>query len=178
MGLVQQVCSYWTCAAIINTDVVRKWGGFFDRYRCLLGEDVFLFIKLAFNERIGVTPEPHVIYHTEASDLYGGGTMGTCFPIPPYLEDPAELLDACPPAKLSVLKKMLAQRALAKAETLAKAGYGQEAIKLLDRFTQGAYPTEKGVLKVRVLAGIAPLLPQAGRLWHKAKALMHGRSVQ
>lgn len=171
LGLVHQLCCYWTCAALISTDAVRKWGGFFDRYRCLLGEDVFLFIKLAFNERIGVIPEPHVIYHTEASDLYGGGTIGGCSRIPPYLEDPAELLAACPPEKVFLLKKLLAGKALRKAETLAKGGNGRQAKELLNRFTRSGYPSAGEVFKVRLFAGIAPVLPTIGWLWRNAKIM-------
>jgi glycosyltransferase involved in cell wall biosynthesis len=175
---VQEICSHWTCAAVIRTDVVRKWGGFFDRYKCLFGEDVFLFIKLVFNERIGIIPEPHAIYHTEASDLYGGGTASKCFPVPPYLEDPKELLDTCPPAKLPILKKMLAQRALLKAETMARLGRGREARELLNRFNQDGFPCPKEVFKVRLFAGIAPVLPGVGWLWRNTKAVIHLRRVQ
>lgn len=169
--LVQQLCCYWTCAALISTDSARKWGGFFDRYRCLLGEDVFLFIKLAFNERIGLIPEPHAIYHTEASDLYGGGSLAGCSRIPPYLEDPSELLEACPPEKRALLKKLLAGKALSKAEHLAKGGKGREARELLNRFTRSGYPSPREIFKVRFFAGIAPVLPAVGWFWRNAKAL-------
>jgi glycosyltransferase involved in cell wall biosynthesis len=178
LELVQQICSHWTCAAVFKTDVVRKLGGFFDRYKCLFGEDVFLFIKLVFNERIGIISEPHAIYHTEASDLYGGGTIDKCFPAPPYLEDPEELLDACPPANLPILKKILAQRALLKAETMAKLGRGREARELLNRFNQDGFPCPKEVRKVRLFAGIAPVLPGVGWLWRYTKEIMHLKRVQ
>lgn len=176
--LVQQICSHWTCAAIIKAEVVRKRGGFFDRYKCLFGEDGFLFIKLAFNERICIIPEPHAIYHTEASDLYGGGSIGKCFPVPPYLEDPREILNACPTAKLTVLRKMLAQRALQKAETLAKLGRGREAKVLLNRFTGNEYPSARGIFKVRVFAALAPVLPAAGWVWRNTKAIINPKKAQ
>jgi hypothetical protein len=97
--------------------------------------------------------------------------LGACFPIPPYLEDPSELLDACPPAKLNMLKEFLARKALKKAETLAKAGYGRESKELLKRFNQDGFPASGEVFKVRLFAGIAPMLPTVGWLWRNAKAM-------
>ena len=46
-----------TCFTIMRTDVARKWGGFYDDYKCLRGEDTHLFLKLIFNEIIGIIPE-------------------------------------------------------------------------------------------------------------------------
>jgi glycosyltransferase involved in cell wall biosynthesis len=172
MRLVQQICFHWTGAAVMRTDIVRAWGGFFDRYKCLFGEDVYLFIKLAFNERIGIIPEPHVIYHTDASDLYGGGTINTYFLVPPYLEVPGELLDACPRTKRTILKRMLARRALPKAETLAMLGRGRAARELLNRFSRDDYPSRTEVVKVRFFAEIAPLLPPVRWIWRNTKAIM------
>ena len=37
---------------VVRTDVVRRWGGFFDRGRCVYGEDSFLWLKVLLNERV------------------------------------------------------------------------------------------------------------------------------
>jgi len=170
LELVQKIlCFHWTCAAIMRTDVVRKWGGFFDRYKCLFGEDVYLFLKLIFNERIGIIPEPHAIYHTEASDLYGGATKKILFPTAPYLEDPTELFSSCPSEKLHLMKQELAWKALSTAEVLAKCGRGKESLELLNRFNQNGYPASREVRKVRFMAEIAPLLPAIGWVWRNTK---------
>jgi glycosyltransferase involved in cell wall biosynthesis len=171
--LVQQILSFiCTCAILIRTDIARKWGGFFDSYKCLYGEDVYLVLKLLFNERIGIIPEPHVIYHTEASDLYGGSTKNIIFPTAPYLEDPSDVLASCPPATRHILKELLSIRALRKAESLAKWGLGKEAMELLNRFNQNGYPSQKEVSKVRFFASIAPLLPTIRWFWRNTKSMI------
>lgn len=179
--LVRSIISFhWTCAAIMRTDIVRRWGCFFDQYKCLFGEDVYLFLKLIFNERIGIIPKPLAIYHTEASDLYGGGTVSKkIFPIDPFLEDPDEILASCPQSKLHILKKELAMRAIARAYSMAMLGKGREALKLLSRFTGNGYPFIEGTTRIRFFARVAPLLPTARWIWRKIKLVaLFGRRQQ
>jgi glycosyltransferase involved in cell wall biosynthesis len=178
--LLRQILTFhWTCAAVMRTDVARKWGGFFDKYKCLFGEDVYFFLKLILNERLGIIPEPHAIYHVEASDLYGGGAKKKFFPTHPYLEDPSDVIASCPAAKLHILKEFLVERALKKAESLAKLGKGREAKELLNRFHNNGYPYFEEFRKVRLMAEIAPALPALRWLWRNTKAMMGiGRQIE
>ena len=162
--LVYQLCHHWTCASIMRTDVVRQWGGFFTKFKCFYHEDVFLFTKLAFNETIGVIPEPHVVYHTEASDLYGGGSKVKMSPSA-VLENPEDLLNACPLVKLPLLKRLLAEKALSHAIRWAKLGYGQEARRLIRRFHQGGHLSTQKAFQGKFIAGFAPVLPSVRRIW-------------
>jgi glycosyltransferase involved in cell wall biosynthesis len=168
LKLVHQLCHHWGCATLMRTDIVRKWGGFFSKFKCLYHEDVFLFIKLAFNEKMGVIPEPHVIYHTEASDLYGGGYKVKVSPSA-ILENPEELMDACPPLKVPLLKRLLAERALSNAVRWAKLGYGQDAKRLVQRFHQDGYLSAKEAFKGRSIAYLAPVLPSVRWMWRKIR---------
>jgi glycosyltransferase involved in cell wall biosynthesis len=171
---------HWTCATIVRSDVIRQSGGFFDRHKCLYGEDVYLFLKLMFNERIGIIPEPLAIYHTEASHLYGGGSLirNSSF-IAPYLEYPEEMLASCPQSTLHIMKKELATIAIGKARNLAMLGRKREATELLERFTRNGYPHIKGTLSVRLLVIVSPLLPAARRVWRAAKSMAAlGRAQQ
>ena len=168
LRLVHQLCHHWVCATIMRTDVVRKWGGFFSKYKCFFHEDVFLSIKLAFNETIGVIPEPHVIYHTDASNLYGGGSIVNIQPSPVF-EDVEDLLDACPPQTLPLLKRFLAQKAIGTGLRLAKLGYGKDAKRLIQRFHQEGFLSANEARKGRVIANFAPLLPSIRWIWRKMK---------
>jgi hypothetical protein len=155
---------------IMKTDVARKWGGFFDRYKCLGGEDIYLSLKLWFNERIGIITSPHAIYHTEASDLSGRGYHPSK-QIAPYLMDPTEIIDSCPRDKRHILKELLARMAMDRAENLAKYGRGREARELVDRF-RGMYRMELNQkLKLDLLIRMAPALPAVRRIWKHAKLL-------
>jgi hypothetical protein len=168
LALVKQLCHHWICATIMRADTIRKWGGFFDQFKCFFHEDVYLTIKLAFNETIGLIPEPHVIYHTEASDLYGGGSLVAALPRSPVMERPESLLDACPSLKLPLLKTYLADKALSHALRLAKLGRGKDATILTQRFHQAGCLSVKDGLTGRFYANLAPVLPSVRWVWKKA----------
>ncbi len=163
------------CFAIMRAEVARRLGGFFDRDRCVCGEDEDLLLKLVFNERFGVLTESHGFYHTEASELWGGER--TLPPLEPFMVDPGEIVASCPPQKRVVLQKSLALRALARARTRALWGRSDEARELLDRFCRKGYPDPKLVFKVRLLAEIAPMLPAVRWLWRCAKSTGHRLST-
>jgi glycosyltransferase involved in cell wall biosynthesis len=173
VGLVRELVAFSTvCFAVMRTETVRRWGGFFDRNRCVRGEDSYLFYKLIFNERIGIIPEPHGIYHTEASDLYGGGSKNL-FAIAPFLKDPGEIIASCPSSKRHILREILAIRALADAESLAKCGRGREAEDLLNSFVKNYCGSPKGVFRTRLLIRLAPAMPAVRWVWRQTRLLMN-----
>lgn len=157
------------CTAIIRTEVARKWGGFFDRYRCLRGEDKHLFYKIVFNERIGVIRQPMGFYHTEASSLYGGGKM-LAFEMEPHMADDSDLMDACPESKRNVMGGLLADMTVAAVRTLALRGQAKEAKTLLRRLlrnNRGPGPVEK--MKLLLLVEASRAFPCVRPAWHAAK---------
>jgi glycosyltransferase involved in cell wall biosynthesis len=157
---------------IMRTETARKWGGFFDRYKCISGEDRYLSLKLWFNERMGIITEPHGIYHTEASDLSSYGHKNQANKqLAPYLIDPTDILDSCPKDKRHLLKKLLAKMAAERAEQLAKFGRGREARKLVDRFRGMWDANLKQKLRLELLIMTAPALPAVRGLWKLRKSL-------
>ena len=170
VALVRRLVTFGSvsCFAVMRTDAVRRLGGFFDRYRCLCGEDEDLLIRLIFHERIGVIPEPLGYYHTDASALWGGYRKSLP-PLEPFLIEPKAMIEACPPEKRLLVARMLALRGLAAARTRALLGRGREARELLDRFNGKGFPDPRSVYEVRLLAAIAPILPAARwvRRWVK-----------
>jgi glycosyltransferase involved in cell wall biosynthesis len=158
-----------TCSAVMRTDVVRKWGGFFDAYKCLLGEDKYLFMKLLFNERFGIIDQPLVVYHTDASELWGNGNLGSsALTLEPFLEQPDRIIEACPLDTRHILRRHLLSWALNKSETYAKLGHKREAVALLDRFVNKDYPHTRRVAWVRLLTRLSPILPWLRKLRHLA----------
>jgi glycosyltransferase involved in cell wall biosynthesis len=164
--------SIWTCTSIIRTDVVNNLGGFYDRYRCVFGEDVFLFYKILFNERIGIISKPLGIYHTEASDLYGGGMRNIILPVPPYLEDPTDILNVCPANKLHILKDLLVIKAFIKVIDLANKGQTDEAKHLFKRFYGISNKSLKQFLKVLIYIKLSPALPVLIRFKQSCKSVI------
>lgn len=39
------------CFAIIRTDVARKWGGYYDKFKCIRGEDSFFFSNFSLTKK-------------------------------------------------------------------------------------------------------------------------------
>src|SRR5262249_46945037 len=127
--LLAYLCPWNTVA---RAEILRGWGGFFDRTKCLYAEDAYLWLKVLLNEKVAVNLEPLVRYHTEASDL--SGNLSGPRPIEPFLEDPSEIEGACPSSLQDLLREMLAIRAAKTACMLAYWGQWREARDLLARF--------------------------------------------
>jgi glycosyltransferase involved in cell wall biosynthesis len=164
--LIQQIIKLiWTCTAIIKTDIAKKWGGFFDHYKCLLGEDRYFFYKLLFNERFFIVPEPHAIYHREASDL-SNFNHNMVKLLCPHLSDPSEILAHCPPSKRYLLIKLLEIIAFEEAIFLVKSGRGKEARELIKRFQNHS---SVSYYYVRLFSLFAHILPPIRRFWLSIK---------
>lgn len=157
--------------SVIKTAVARKWGGYFDRFKCLRGEDAYFFLKLLFNEKLCIIPEPHGLYHMEASELCGC-SFETAPPLEPYLTDYEDLIDCCPSAKRHALKGFLSLRALDRAITYSKVGDKGMATALLDRFCANGRTYNKKILMARFLAKVSPMLPSARRNWRSIKSIL------
>jgi hypothetical protein len=171
VNLVNKIVSFiWTCSAIMRTQVAIKWGGFFDRYKCLLGEDKYLFIKLLFNEPFGIINEPLAVYHRDASELYGDQNKNI-LTLEPFLENPGEILTFCPPSTRRLLREHLLWWALRKAGMYSKLGHGQKARSVLRRFSTYSKRC-KTFRKPWLLSVAAPVLPALRNVWHSARTLI------
>jgi glycosyltransferase involved in cell wall biosynthesis len=153
---------------IMRADSARKWGGFYDRHKCIHGEDRYFFYKLLFNERVGIINEPLGIYHREASDL----TVCDYKTTPgPYLIDPSEIIAACPLEKRDILRELLAIHAIRSANFRAKCGQGKLAREILERFLTENYSYPKDVYKVRFFIMISPILPTVRLFWSYIRSI-------
>ncbi|MBA4373993.1 MAG: glycosyltransferase family 2 protein [Thermodesulfovibrio sp.] len=161
IALLRNIVNFiWTCTAVMRTDMVRKWGGFFGQYKCLTGEDRYLFLKILFNERIGLIPEHYGIYHIEASDLCHG--PGPCpDPVPPYLADCSDIAAYCPESKRDLLYELLTSLALEKAMLLTYSGQTEDAKALINRFSGNAWRNPMRFAVVSLLVQLSPLVPAA-----------------
>lgn len=158
----------WTSATIARTDTVKRWGGFFDRFKCLQGEDWHLQIKLIFNERIVVIPEAHSLYHTESSDLYGGGDINNQNPELTIL-DLDDLLNSCPESKRHLLIKILLRKVLGASMSIALKGNRKKAREVLSSIYPLYHTDRKKFIMARIIAEIAPILPFVHWIWRKIK---------
>ena len=133
-SLVVNMLAYMSpCSTLTRTEVIRKWGGFYDREKCAFGEDAFLWLKVLLNETVAFNLKPLVQFHREASGL--SKNLNGARPIEPFLEDPREIEAACPPALRNLLSQVLAIRAAKTACVLGYWGHWREAHSIMHRFT-------------------------------------------
>ena len=151
------------CFAIMRKDTARNLGGYFDRFKCLMGEDTYFLLKLLFNERIYIIPEPHGLYHREASELYGCNTSDAGSSLQPYFTDPEEIISCCPRHNRDILSKYLSMKALNCAVTYCKLGEKEKALELIDRCCRNGHFSMR-TKALRLLAEVAPLLPSVRKL--------------
>jgi hypothetical protein len=147
-------------STVCRAEVLRKWGGFYERDRCLYAEDAFLWLKLLLNEQVAFHFEPLVRFHTEASAL--SKNLPGARPVEPFLIHPEEIESASPARLRPLLARVLAIRAFKTACVLGYWGRWREAGELVRRFRlPGAWRLP---FYAPALAASTPLGAAAGRL--------------
>jgi hypothetical protein len=132
-SLAIALLAYMTpCTTVARTEVLRKYGGFYERDHCAYGEDAHLWLKLLLNESVSVNLKPLARIHFEAS----GATQmrRSVRPVEPFLRDPNEIRSSCPPPLRELLARILAIRALKTACMLGYWGRWREAREIVKRF--------------------------------------------
>jgi hypothetical protein len=81
-----------TCSTVCTVDLLSKYGFFYEKEKCVYGEDAYLMLKVLLNEKVLISLFPQVIIHKEHSEL-SSNNEGTR-PIPPYLLQPDEIIAA------------------------------------------------------------------------------------
>ncbi len=122
-------------ATVVRTDVIRKWGGFYEN-RCIYGEDSFLWLKVLLNEQVAYTLRETMAIHREASDLNLRMRHNKPRPIEPFLADPEALIKVCPPNLLPLLRDFFTLRAFKTACAWGYVGQWQRAAEIRRQFRQ------------------------------------------
>ncbi|MCA1619132.1 MAG: glycosyltransferase family 2 protein [Acidobacteria bacterium] len=131
-AVVRMLAYMSPCTTLARADAVRRWGGFYERGRCLYAEDAHLWLKVLLNERVAFRLEPLARFHQDASGL--SKNLPGARPVEPFLEHPEEIEAACPPELRPLLARVLAARALKTACVLGYWGRWREAGALARRF--------------------------------------------
>jgi len=121
-------------STVAKTELVRKWGGFYENH-CTYGEDSFLWLKFLLRERAAISMRETMAIHREASGLNFPGQK-KARPVEPYLEHPEELMEICPPHLLPLLRNFFTLRAFKAACVLGYFGEWQRAAQLRRKFRQ------------------------------------------
>jgi glycosyltransferase involved in cell wall biosynthesis len=167
-SLVVSILAFMSpCSTIARTDVVRRFGGFFDRYRCLYAEDAHLWLKFLLNEAVIIDLEPRVRFHRDASDL--SANLAGARPVEPFLDDPTDILRATPRHLAPLLQRVLAIRAYKTACVLGYWGDWRGAGALRRRFAAPSWPPLPYQFASRVCS--TPLGAVLGSSWRRLRGL-------
>ena len=151
--------SFMTSISLVITraDFISA-GGFYDKNRCICGEDEYLWIKLALNYDFYIEKTEKAIYHIENSDLGYNLRLNS---VQAALIDPGGLLAMCPNHNIYILKGLLAVRATTTVIKYAKIK-GKRLQWLLDDFCSEYIPPRYILARFCLL--VAPVLPSIRRL--------------
>jgi hypothetical protein len=138
--------------------VIEEYGGFYERDRCVYGEDYYLWVQVACGHDIYRLMEPLVWYHIEASVLGTGPKSER--PLEPVFTDPDPIRQCCPESRRVLLERWFATHALATAHQLAACGDVARARWLVEAFPS-MRQWRREFLKLRIklaVPGLAPFL--------------------
>ena len=131
-GVVQMLAYMSPCTTLARAEAIRRWGGFYERGRCLYAEDAHLWLKVLLNEAVAFRLAPLARFHQDASGL--SKNLVGARPVEPFLEHPEEIEAACPVELRPLLARVLATRAFKTACVLGYWGHWREASALARRF--------------------------------------------
>jgi glycosyltransferase involved in cell wall biosynthesis len=159
------------CSTVMRASILRRWGGFYDRDRCLFGEDAYLCLKLLLNETVSFCLTPAFRYHCEASGLAKNHRGAR--PVEPFLLDPSGIEAACPLDLRILLSRILAIRAFKTACMLGYWGQWQTARSLLKRYYLPEYWKLPYFLPAMVCSTPAGAI--LGEFWRAINIARHDR---
>ncbi len=161
----------WSGAVVSRREVIERYGGFYE-HRCMLGEDVYLWIQVLLNHRFYRIDEPLAWYDTTASGL-GFASERRHYPLEPVLTDPEPMWRHCPPEYRGYLSSWLASHAVSSIHIQIAAGDYENARWLIEHYP-AVREWRSDWLKIRFKLAF----PLAANLLRGAKHALQGRRAR
>jgi hypothetical protein len=117
---------------VIRKSVFEDLGGYYAKNRCVYSEDAWLYLRLLLRYPAAFDYRPLTFRFEDASEL--AVNLRGARPIEPFLQDPESVSADCPPAMQSLLREVLARRALKTATVYGYWGEFQQSRALFKRF--------------------------------------------
>jgi glycosyltransferase involved in cell wall biosynthesis len=119
-------------SVVIRRSIFTRYGGFYEKNRCLFAEDAWLFLKVLLNHEVAFDRRALVQRYCDASEL--SMNLQGPRPIEPFLLEPDEIRAACPAPLAPLLRDFLAWRAIKTASVYGYFGLSRRARELLREF--------------------------------------------
>ncbi|MDQ2634973.1 MAG: glycosyltransferase family 2 protein [Pseudomonadota bacterium] len=111
---------FHSSSSVVRRETFRRYGGYYDRDRCLYGEDSYFWLQVALGERVYFDRRILTHFHVEDSSL--GVKQKGRHPRRPALVHPEPLRRSCPPERRAQLEALLAFLRLIETQKLVAQG--------------------------------------------------------
>jgi hypothetical protein len=119
---------------IFRRGTIQRWGGFYVKNSCRYAEDQQLCLKILLNDAVALRLEPLVNRDFSASQF--GRNFAGPRPVEPFLLDPEDVEQACPPELMPLLRRYYARCACKTATVLGAWGDTQSARSLVRQYVR------------------------------------------
>ncbi len=131
LELKNAIYIFHSSSTLCKRAIIEKYGGFYDKNHCRLGEDYYLWLQIMLNHKIFRILKPLWWYHLEASEL-GNAVVDRCNQ--PFLTEFNSIRNKCPQELMSVLERWIALYTLGLAQELSFSRQAEKAAKLINAF--------------------------------------------
>ncbi len=115
---------FHSSSTVVRRETFVRYGGYYDRDRCVYGEDSYFWLQVALGEQVFFDRTPRTVFHVEDSAL--GVKQKGRHPRRPALVHPEPLRASCPPARRVKLEALLAFLRLIETQKLVAQGKFQD----------------------------------------------------
>ncbi len=169
--IIAMLANMLPSSTVIRKAVFQDLGGYYAKYRCVYSEDAWLYLKLLLRYPAMFDYRPLTYRFEDASEL--AVNLRGARPIEPFLQDPESVSADCPAAMQSLLREVLARRALKTATVYGYWGEFQQSRALFKRFVS------PGDWRLPYFAtGLASCTPLSGWAGGIARAAVRRRGIR
>ncbi|HBG28282.1 MAG: hypothetical protein A2Y10_03210 [Planctomycetes bacterium GWF2_41_51] len=137
-------------STLCKKNIIEKYGGFYAKDNCKLGEDYYLWLQIMFNHNIFRILKPLWWFHIEASEC-GSASLHNQIR-QPFLTDIEQIKKNCPEILLPLMERWLSQYALRLAQECMYNGESRQVENLINRFpAMKTFHWEYFKLKTKIL---------------------------
>lgn len=130
--IIAMLANMLPSSTVIRKAAFEELGGYYAKDRCVYSEDAWLYLRLLLRYPAAFDYRPLTFRFEDASEL--AVNLRGARPIEPFLQDPESVSADCPAAMQSLLREVLARRALKTATVYGYWGEFQQSRALFKRF--------------------------------------------
>lgn len=169
--IIAMLANMLPSSTVIRKAAFEDLGGYYAKNRCVYSEDAWLYLRLLLRYPAAFDYRPLTFRFEDASEL--AVNLRGARPIEPFLQDPESVSAGCPAAMQSLLREVLARRALKTATVYGYWGEFRQSRALFKRFVRA------GDWRLPYFAtGLASCTPLSGWAGGIARAAVRRKGIR